>query len=147
MGRGCWQRESCACHRRWSAFSTFTKKAVLVNGASAFVAAVAPLPPGDYLVTAKATVRNFDNDAVWDCFLLRDDGVEIESSGSSTSTDSAFATIVNVGLTSLPFEQTIKMGCGNIGRVPDSELSDISMTAVQVGRATIACPDLSGGRC
>jgi regulator of replication initiation timing len=128
---------------RGQAFSTFRRNAQLVNGATALVGAVGPLPAGNYLVTAKATVSNSDDDASWDCFLQRDDKVAIDSTGAGTSSDSHFATIVNVGLTSLPSAQSIKMFCGTFGGIAGSQLFDIAMTAVQVGDATIACPDLT----
>jgi hypothetical protein len=51
------------------AFQTFVPNFGLVNGNEAVVATLGPLPPGDYFVIARATVRNASHDAAWFCFL------------------------------------------------------------------------------
>jgi len=115
----------------------------LVQGAFALVGSVGPLPAANYLITAKATVENFIHDGPFDCFLRRDDGVEIDSTVTSTSTDSPFASVVNAGLTSLTAAQSVNMFCGTFGGISGSDVSDVAITAVQVGEATIGCSDLA----
>lgn len=133
---------------RGQAFSTFRNHASLINGATALVGKVGPLPAGNYLIIAKATVLNFDNNAVWDCFLRRDDGVSVDSTSTGTAAHEFLddlgpdhSNIVNVGLTSMPAPGSVNMFCGS--REAGSEIFNIAMTAVQVGQATIACPDLA----
>ena len=126
------------------AFSTFQRNAGLVQGARAVVGTVGPLPAGNYLLTAKATVENFIHDVdLWECDLQRDDGIFIDNSASSTTTGSPFTAIVNVGLTTLPTAQSVKMSCAAIGNISGSDVSDIAITAVPVGEATIGCPDIA----
>jgi hypothetical protein len=137
---------------RGQAFSTFKSHAVLVHGASALVGSVGPLPPGSYLIVAKASVSNADHNAVWSCELHRDDGTIIDRSTTGTSslglTDDLgpnWSNIAHVVLTRLTSEMKVNMFCET--RENDSELFDIAMTATQVGQATIACPDVSGANC
>src|SRR5262249_40320952 len=119
------------------AFSTFQRNAGFVQAANELVGTVGPLPAGNYLVTAKATLNNFIHDVdLWECELLRDDGIVIDNSASSTTTGSHWTAIVNVGLTSLPTAQSVKMFCAAIGNISGSDVADISITALQVGEAT-----------
>jgi len=133
---------------RGKAFSIFNHNATLVNGARAVVGSLGPLPAGNYMVTSRASFLNFRNNAVWDCQLVRNDGVFIDAAFSGTESKSAFedfgpseGNIVNVTLTTLGAGGSVKMFCAT--DVAGSELFDIAMVAVQVGEASIACPDLA----
>ena len=130
------------------AFSIFNHSATLVNGARAVVGSLGPLPAGNYMVTSRASFLNFRNNAVWDCQLVRNDGVFIDGAFSGTESKSSFEDfgaseghIVNVTLTTLGAGGSVKMFCGT--DVAGSELFDIAMVAVQVGEASIACPNLA----
>jgi hypothetical protein len=133
---------------RGKAFSIFNHSATLVNGARAVVGSLGPLPAGNYMVTSRASFLNFRNNAVWDCQLVRNDGVFIDAAFSGTESKSAFEDfgpseghVVNIALTTLGAAGSVKMFCGT--DVAGSELFDIAMVAVQVGEAAIACPNLA----
>ena len=55
------------------AYSTFKFESDLVNGAEATVGSIGPLPAGNYVVIATASVMNTDHDSDWYCKLIRDD--------------------------------------------------------------------------
>jgi hypothetical protein len=132
------------------AFSSFNRKADLVNGAGATVGTLGPMPPGNYLVVAKAAVQNFKNDAGWFCNLLRADGAPIDGTFASTESRGigeivslSETNLTNVAVTTLTVEGSLKMVCGTHNGAAGSTVFDIAIAAVQVGAATIGCPDLS----
>jgi len=132
-----------------NAYSIYHDHAGLVGGNRAAVGTIGPLPAGNYLVTGKVTASNFIHDTVWSCYLQRDDGVFIDRTDSDTTTaalggSGGSTAIVNVALTTLSAPGSISMLCES--QASGSDLFDVSITATQVGQATIACNNI-GSAC
>jgi hypothetical protein len=126
------------------AFSTFVPNFGLVNGAEAVVATLGPLPPGDYFVIARATVRNASHDAAWYCFLELDNIVPLDDVREGTEEfglfeGAAFATsygnLTNIRVTTaLAPSGTVRMKCST--HVAGSDLLGIRIIAIELGGRT-----------
>jgi len=133
-------------------FSTFKNESELVEGASAIVGSIGPLPAGNYAVIATATVQNTKNNADWHCQLVRNDmgtviGENFEGTTSLDITDvfasggTSTGNVTIPALVSLPDNGIVNMTCET--GVAGSSVFKIQMVATSVGTATIGCPALA----
>jgi hypothetical protein len=123
-------------------FETLVVNTFLVEGESAVVATLGPLPAGNYLVTATLGLENTVHAARWLCTLFTQTGDQvpvtvIDSLQTHTSLGgigvlSEFNSLALVGIARLPHgAATVKVNCGT--GVSGSDIRQVQIVAVKVG--------------
>jgi len=123
-------------------YETLVVNTFLVEGASAVVATLGPLPAGNYLVTATLALENTVHAARWLCTLFTQAGdqvpvTEIDSLQTHTSLGgigvlSEFNSLALAGIARLPHgAATVKVNCGT--GVSGSDIRSVHIVAVKVG--------------